>query len=481
MEAVTPKTSATPSALDTRLALALGLSLASILSLPFPGDAPWINDEPKFVMLAYQANATGTLATQALVGSQGVSYGPAAVWFYQLLLGATHDPVVLVILHALLMSGLTAIALYWLSRELGLWPLFAAMVAFSPYLWFYNRLLWDNSLNIPLSALALAAYLAFVARGSRAALLLTLGCLLIAPLIHLMSLALVAAVATHMAVYTRRALWRHRVLLLSVLFGGAVLYSGYARVLLAEIGAGHLRTGIGGLSIGGFTLPLLGARIISASGLHYFFGPGWGSSLPLVLVRGFSALSFPFVWGGMAIAVQRLRGLGRGTTPCLVDHAAIVSLVIVAAQMLLDGVTAAEVHPHYFNATWIAYVVLAWLAADWLAARRRWRWLVLAYGGSLVVATVWLLALMHVTGGNRETHYGPTLANQMEVAAQLSRAGAGCTWTTDVPHYREYPHTLAALQTLRPLPEDQTLPARALVIRYASSDPHDGRVVVTTR
>jgi hypothetical protein len=66
---------------------------------------------------------------------------------------------------------------------------------------------------------------------------------------------------------------------------------------------------------------------------------------------------------GRRSAARRRTGLpaprGRG----------LLALLIVVGQVLLDGLTAKSGFTHYFNATWIAFAFLAWLAVDALPAR----------------------------------------------------------------------------------------------------------------
>lgn len=138
-------------------------------ALVLPGDAPFVNDKPQLVLNALSANDAGTLALRGLMGTKGMPYGPLPIWIYQVLLIVTRHPVTLVVLHATLMASAIALALYWVWRTTGLWSWFAFVLVASPYLWAYERALWDNSFNLMFTALALASYAAFLARGSRLA------------------------------------------------------------------------------------------------------------------------------------------------------------------------------------------------------------------------------------------------------------------------------------------------------------------------
>lgn len=466
---------------DASLLLGVALALAAGLSLVFPGDAPWINDEPKFILFALEANRAGGLASHALVGSQGIAYGPVAIWIYQLLLLVSRNPVALVVLHAILLAGGTAVALFWLARTLRLWPWFTLLLALSPYLWFYNRLLWDNSFNIPLCALAVAAYCAFLRRGTAAPLLVALACALLAPVVHPMGLALTAPIVLHLVVLERKRAWRHRWQLLALLAVVVALCWDYGKVVWAQVREGGLTTGRKGLAPNGFAFPLLGPRLLSALGLDYFFGPEWGRSPLLTAARAASSLAFVFSWAGIVLAVRRVRSAVRARRAELLDHAAGIALGILAAQVLLDGAARIWVHPHYFNATWIAFALFAWLTVDKLVGRERLRVAVAIYGASVALSTVALIAIVHGKGGTRGVHYGPTLRNQMEIAAEVDRYPPGTAITTDVPHYVLFPHALEVLRRLTTALPGAPPAARGLVIRYRSPDPRDGRVEVVAR
>ncbi len=456
----------------------VGLVLAAVPALIFPGDAPFINDEPFLLISAMRANEAHTLAVEGLTGNRGMPYGPLPTWIYQLLLAVTHDPVILVVTHAALLAAGTLVALYWLSRETRLWPPFAVVVALSPLVWFQDRQLWDNTFNIPICAMVLAAYAHFLARRSGGALALAVAGLVVAPFIHLMALALVIPVGLHMLFFERRALLQHALLVWPFPVFFLALSWKYLRVAVIRasawggIGSAHVSE-----AANGFAYPLLGGRFLSAMG----FGDGWNRSALFGAARVVSAIAFPLVWAGMALAAWRILGVVRGRrTAEIQDHVAGIALAIVVAQSLADGLMKVAFHPHYFNATWIAYAVLAWLAADALvrADSRWWRalgWLVPVHAAALVIVDVILVASVRAAPG---THYGPTLDNQIEVAREVARYAPETPVTTDVWLYREFPHALTAMKRLLGPPPRAGAWARRLVIKRRSADPSDGHVVV---
>ena len=138
------------------------LAIGGILfTLLFPGDAPWINDDAKFIYTALIANQQGTLAEHPLIGTFGTPYGPLAIWFYQFVLLISKDLVMIVVIKSIITLLILFFPLYRLSKELSLSPYPILILFFSPYLFFYTRLIWDNCFLVPLSALLLFTVVKF--------------------------------------------------------------------------------------------------------------------------------------------------------------------------------------------------------------------------------------------------------------------------------------------------------------------------------
>src|SRR5678815_1122936 len=86
---------------------------------------------------------------------------------------------------------------------------------------------------------------------------------------------------------------------------------------------------------------------------------------------------------------------------------------------------------HYFNATWIAFAFLSWLAVDALPARLLRGAVAGVLAASTLAVVLYLLVRIHHTGPAR-TPYGATLSNQIDVARELNRYGPGTTLQTQV-------------------------------------------------
>jgi len=439
-----------------------------------------VGDEPMLIAGALRANLQHVAAAHGLTGTAGTTYGPFPTWIYQAYLAVSSNLVALVALRAVVVTGVIALALVWLARTLGLWPWFIPALLCSPYLWFYARALWDNSFNLPLCALAFASAMSFLARGRPWTLLLALACCVAMLLTHLMALAFVVPVGGYLLLrgwaQLRRAWWQ----LLGLAAAALVVSWPYLSFLRRSAAAAPSP---GARSAMDWLFPFLGGRILSAQHIGDIFGEQWlshgaGSWIRLVGVAGAaSLLAFPLVWAGMGVAQVTVRGGpgGSATGPARVrGDAAMLALLVVLGQVLLNGVTAKSGFTHYFNATWIAFALLAWLTVDALGVSLL-RGLV---AGVLAISTLTvalcLLIRIHHSGPSR-VPYGATLANQIDVARALNRYGPGTTVRTDVINVLRFPFALGVLRTLYPALEPPLPPAQ-LRLGYVTADPLDGRI-----
>ncbi len=458
-------------------ALVAVLLLLCVVPALLPGDAQWINDEARLLEGALDANAAGHPAARGLLGNQGVVYGPFPTWLYQAYLALSHDVVTLVALRALLVTAVTAAGLLWLSRALSLWPGFIVAILLSPHLWFYARVVWDNSFNIPLSAVALAAFASYLQGPSRRAAAALSFSLVAMLLTHLMSLALVVPCAVVLVALRGRAAWNHR----------AALVAGLLPLLVAGLPywvylASAHPTGLRAAASSGWLFPLDGPRILSAVALENHFGAGWLAAGPVVRVaRTLTLVAYPLCAIGAAIAALTVaRDLRDRREISPRGGFALLLLAALSAQVALDGLTGRNHHTHYFNATWLVFGGLAWLTVDAIRPSALRLWTTVAHATSLGVVVAALAWSVHVHGGSRVV-YGPTLSNLVEVAARLSRFDGTAVVRSDVPNLEEYPHSLALLRRLQPSPPGAPPAPGPLWVRYRSLDPADARVELVVR
>jgi hypothetical protein len=276
-----------------------------------------------------------------------------------------------------------------------------------------------------------------------------------------------------MAVFRTADLRRHAISI--VVIAGAVAAAAwpYVRYVVGASGGGG-----GHAAPGGAIFPLLAGRLFSAEGLAYFYGAGPVSGALFGALAVVSCLAYPLVWAGLYRAALTVRGAARTRAWTPREHLAAIALAAVAAQIVLDAVTGKFEHPHYQNGTWIAFVLLAWMAVD-RAVRGPRVWARVAAAVTVLIAVAdagsvaLLLARLHGRG-TREV-YGPTLANQQAVARGLARYSPASRIDSEVVMWNRFPHTLDTLRELN-RSHRADLPVASLQLRYASDDPDSGLV-----
>ena len=472
-----------------------------------PGDTPWINDEPLLIHQAMRFNAgmpdhsgiqipftNGTLAYLGLYGNRGARYGPVPVWVYQLFLLITHDPILMVMMRAILVGGTTAAAMYWLSRSMKVTPWLAVVAMLSPWMWIYSRQLWDNSFCIPLSAMAIAAYAGFLLTRRPWPLWLSAACGALLPLTHLMAFALIVPLGLHFALGQWRWIIRHgwsALITLIIVAGIQALAWPYWQWMWMNY---RVEPGEGS-PLAGFFFPLLGGHHLSAAGLGNILGDGWlyttGRVAPYLIAaaQAFTLLAYAAVWIGMFLAWLRARRIIRRAQATASDHLALIALGIWFCQGLLDASQCVYDGPHYFNATWIAYAVFVFFTVE---ALYRWAWdsvltrLALpAYGLALLIVLGAMIAKVAHDGGTRTMGYGTTMAQQMAAVAQIRGFSDDSQKQFAIvgikqcpfPQWSNYPWAFVVLRGLLPPPSGPRSDGPILV-HYRDAFPGDARIVV---
>jgi hypothetical protein len=463
------------------------LAIVLITGLLFPGDATFMSDEALLLQHALSANHQPlhvfglslpfTPAAVGLPGTRGAYYGPLPIWIYQMLLATTHNPIDLVIMRALLFSASTALALTWLARSMRLNLWFAVLSMLSPWLFNSSRALWDNTFCIPLAAVAVAAYGDFLKTPRRWPLLLSAIALAAMTLVHLMSLALIAAVMIHFLLFGRRWLARFRWSLLLVGVIWACAFWPYFKVLSSLYRPPDATVGS---PWNGWWSPLLGGQPLTAFDWLRQTRP----YLPRIFVACQTITLLPHlaVWLGMALIAIRGCSRVRRRSFTLADKLALLSLGIAACQSLLDGAERVPFQPPYFNATWIAYAIFAWYGVDALC---RWAWKpaitvllpVAAYVAAITVVLSYSILLIHHNGGTRSIDYGTVLQDQMRAARRIQQFSPKSPIDITYSQWRTLTWAKDALIALLPPPPGPR-PLRRLLIRYRNDYPQDARIAV---
>jgi hypothetical protein len=435
------------------------------------GDVSWLQDEPRLLAKAYHANAHGVLENCGLNGNFGVPYGPLPTQIYQLLLLITHDPLTFAAIRAGLCAGATAIGLIWLARSLRLNPWFATAIVLAPYVWNFNRIMWDASFAIPIGSVGLAVYASFLRTSSGRSLLLAVACMTALVFIHPQDLPLVLPVVGHLLWRRRPALARHYIGIAVILGVALALNAGYFKrfrdAFVWQAKHGVLTGGYPGTQsrLTSMLTPLRGGAILS--GYRFAELDSRLAEHPR-LVRAAqigSTVVYPLIWAGIIVCGITLLRPGRS------DRArqAIAGILLagLGVQIGLYGMMRMPPEPQYFFGTFILHALLAWMAVDALG-RIRLGWLAIAlYGLSVAYITIASTHYIHRVGYARNT-FRPSLKNQVEVARALNRY-ADEKVMTDVVLYQSHPQAIRSLRLLIP-PEPgqaQTTSGR-LLIRHST-------------
>jgi hypothetical protein len=386
---------------------------------------PYILDEPQLQDAAQADALSGRWAQiSVLHGTQGMRYGPAALWFYAAvhrLVGPLPERSILATT-LLLTAAQLALALA-VARALGggsiLFSTLAALLASSPYLFFWSRSGWDNPL---LGAWAAGAVALLLTRGLPAAVrggllgvLVGLGLST-----HLMAIPFSLAVVAVLCLQGRN--WRLVVSVLGPLVLVALTVSlPYLLALQTEPSlpapAWH-RWGGAVSAAGRICLEFIETgRIQTAAGMERFldqaatlFREGLGA-WTWVLDAG-PALS----WVLALLAAAGLVASARSANP----QARVLGrlgLLVWTAHAVFLGLPSLQLEPHYQQPTaWIVPTGCCALALP-LLSRRRWAACVLV-GGLWAVALAevglaerWMLWL-RAHGGTAGIHYSVPLSAQ---------------------------------------------------------------------
>jgi len=481
--------SSSPAALGFLL---LALVLGSVRFL-WPGDVPFRLDETLVVRMAAKANENAVLGVHSVATPRSTS-GPVPVWIYQAVL-ASH--VSFFTLWWLKVSIFTAALFYAGLRLLRSLPFLRPetliLLGLSPYLWFYSRDLWDNSWEIPLSAVALSSYLGFCCRPNRRDMLLTLVALTLGLLTHLMMLAPLLGIAVHFVLFHRAWGRRHTGFLLWVGAACGVVASPYLDYLLrnpnlADLSVPHPELWLRYVS--GAANALLAPRYFMLIGFDYLVGLFWWLPPPEVPLGLRVIVPIAFAVSGIA-ALYFFIGL-REAYRCVrrayeAHHwdtkAELLSLfvLIYLAHVAIGGLKQLGDFPHYLNALWLVIFVFVSLGITVMWEEKRWRRSFWVHALCLWIGLLYVVGNLHLHSGTRYRRYGPTLENQLAVADGL------CRYPIDTPLVRElsetetFPETLDTLRMLRCAHKepDPSLKGRRLRIGYVEpANPRDGRIAL---
>jgi hypothetical protein len=413
------------------------LLLGVIARLVFPGDVSFINDEAKFLEIAYKANQSGDLFNLGLEGAKGVKYGPLSIYWFRFLLFLTHDLFWVSTLNIVLILVGTLLGLYLLAKELKIdFVRVSAITLLSPFLWFYGRNLWDNSINQVLVIYTVYFYVRFF--NSHKVLDLLGASLILNGMFHIhpMSLSIGLAFFFHFIIFTKtysKKLFIGVVGTVMINIAVASPYLCYFLPALLDSDKEPLRR-----PLRSFTNSFFIAQVFSTFKFSYFLGKEWWFKFSKIggylmfFVGLFSWISY-LAFGSSLVKYFKERNYSNvGLSLSII---AIFSQAIMYCFLKIYG------HPHYIALNWVFGLILIYFALV------NYPKLFILYESSLVVLLSFIIFNIHFFNGSRSFHYGQTLENQIEVARKLNDYQAGKIKSYAF-HPQAFPHTLQFIRKM---------------------------------
>ena len=467
-----------------------------LLLFAVPGMTPWINDEPLYLGYALKCNDTLSLAVRSGTGNVGITYGPFAIWFYQILLLFTFSPYLLVVLKVLITASVSVWALKNICKVLKLdWKWCFIFLFASPFAWHYARVLWDNVLLFPLSLCLLAFVCRFIQEEKstfqNACGAGVCGCFML--LLHPMSLPVVALFpfVLFMDILARKneerkkirgygivffaglvaavpALWFYLPQFIRKLQNNAAAFSGSS----GNMKEGTIRSLLAymeNLSGYGYEKWFIPELTDDFSGKFYFF-------VGLLLMVILSILLF----GGIFFTVKKI-WKKEFTEEVMLGSFCICILI---GKIIMEFLLQLKIFPHYQMPVVPVAGVLVLLGAKYILKNGRGLTVVKASSCVMVILTISIFLTIYFHDGTKSFVYGPTLGNQFEMVRKVEkmiRLKVIHKFQHGIKSYREFPQALEVLFALYAhnyKPEEKNLPPAGvkynMILHYVSPDPASG-------
>ena len=148
----------------------------------------------------------------------------------------------------------------------------------------------------------------------------------------------------------------------------------------------------------------------------------------------------------------------------------------------MDGFQRIYDAPHYFNATWIIFVVFAFIAIDALLRKRPNSvfapLLIPAHATALAVVTFAALAIIHHDGGTKLPGYGTNIADQFDATRQIVQVDNNCLMHPPFSQWDQYPWEFTVLRNMM---AEQTIPQPGFlaIVHYRGDFPSDAHITTT--
>lgn len=465
----------------------MGAVVICVYALLFPGDIPFINDEPWTVHLALTQNQKGQLIREGLPGSLGMKYGPVPLWFYQLMLLITHNLMVISFTKNLLHLVIFIYALRGLGGELKVTQPFALLVLGSPYLLLVNRMLWLFGFMGPLSGCLAFWLLRFRRTGKYRYFLYSVLTTISFVYTHPISAFIVMPFYLCLFVFCYERLWVKKTSCIVTLIIALAVVSPLIFQLLSHHGKA---------SASPEKSDILHSFLATIHGSYYFTMVGWFEYyLPNFYQKGFllpkTVLHVMIYTTGLSCILYLI-----GVTRCVAlwiksfrrksftsrDMMTFYSLATVLFSATFFIITRLEFQPHYSIPLWFPFFFFIWIALNWIWKKRPL--LIPLFGIGWIchaILLVFMTTYINKNGGNREIHYGATLKNQIQVANTVKAASHNSKIVTNVRNYQLFPYSLSVLISLSDENSSVDAGNKLLQIVYAEPNSSSGWIKVVSK
>ena len=410
--------------------------LVIVSRLLFPGDVSFVNDEAKFLKIALEASKNGEFFSLGIEGAKGVKYGPLAIYWFRFLLFFGKQIYLVSLLNIVLLLSFSLFGISQVSKIMKEDFLKLSVLALSsPFLFFYGRNLWDNSLNQVLVVWAFVFFLRFIKERKVLDLLgLTLLCngmFHIHPMSISISLSLLGyLLMTNISWFKKYWLFTTSILFLNLAI--AFPYLQYFFEALLSSNKEPLRR-----PLRSFTNSFFVAQMFTTFKYSYFIGKNWeffsGNTFGyFTKFLGFITwLGFLASWRSIILTIK---GWSKESNLFLK-----ISVIAVFTQAIYYCVFKIYGHPHYLAMNWIFALGLIYYSMN------KYEWFFKVYSTALICSLYIIIFSIHYNGGSRSLHYGPTLSNQIKVADKMAKWNV-LDLNSEAFHPKEFPHVLEFLR-----------------------------------